>query len=127
MAWQTARAASVYDALAPDGSEIRLLVSTSRASMVHCTLRPGATSCAARHRSVDEVWYCLAGNGELWRLSAQTEEVVALAPGVAISIPVGTTFQFRATGVEALEVIITTVPPWPGAEEALLVEGHWTV
>ena len=125
MPWQTARVASAYDVLAPDGSEIRLLVSTSRASMVHCALAPGRTSQAVRHRSVEEVWYCLAGSGELWRSFEGTEEVVALEPGIAVSIPVGTAFQFRTTSAAPLEVVISTMPPWPGAQEAELVEGHW--
>jgi mannose-6-phosphate isomerase-like protein (cupin superfamily) len=125
MSWESARVKPKYDLLAPDGSEIRLLVSLPRASMVHCALQPGHVTRAARHRSVEEVWYCLAGAGQLWRRSAYSEEVVDLAPGVAVSIPLETSFQFRASGAQPLEVVIITIPPWPGKDEAVFVEGAW--
>src|SRR5690242_796237 len=62
--WQTRRVGPEYDALAPDGSEIRLLVEVNGGSMVHCSLAPGAVTRAIRHRSVEEVWLCLAGRGQ---------------------------------------------------------------
>jgi mannose-6-phosphate isomerase-like protein (cupin superfamily) len=123
--WQTARAAADFDVLAPDGSEIRVLVSVAGGSMVHCTLRPGQVTRAVRHRSVEEVWFCVAGRGELWRRSTDAEETVALTPGAAVSIPLGAEFQFRAGGAEPLEIVIVTLPPWPGPDEAIPVEGAW--
>ena len=45
---------------------------------------------------------------------------------MAISLPLGTRFQFRTTGSQPLEVVITTLPPWPGDDEAIPVEGRWT-
>ncbi|HEX8968424.1 MAG TPA: cupin domain-containing protein [Chloroflexota bacterium] len=126
MSWATARIAPDYDVLAPDGSEIRELVQTSRGSMVHCTLPAGHVTRAVRHRSVDEVWYCLAGNGEVWRRAADAAQAVdPIVPGAALSIPGGVEFQFRALGEAALEILIVTMPPWPGADEAVAVEGHW--
>ena len=113
------------DVLAPDGSEIRRLPSTERGSMVQCRLPAGQTTHAVRHRHVDEVWYCLSGAGELWRSSASVEEVVQLVPGVGVSIPHGVAFQFRTSGAEPLEIVITTMPPWPGADEAVPVDGPW--
>jgi mannose-6-phosphate isomerase-like protein (cupin superfamily) len=50
---------------------------------------------------------------------------VDLAPGVAVSIPLETSFQFRASGAQPLAVIIITIPPWPGEDEAVFVEGAW--
>jgi mannose-6-phosphate isomerase-like protein (cupin superfamily) len=125
--WQTVRLGADYDALAPDGSEIRVLVSVDGGSMVHCTLRPGQVTRAVRHQTVEEVWFCLAGHGEVWRKAAQSpdEEVIEMTPGVALSIPLGTVFQFRALGAASFEVVITTLPPWPGADEAVTVEGLW--
>jgi mannose-6-phosphate isomerase-like protein (cupin superfamily) len=123
--WQTARPGATYDVLAPDGAEIRVLVSVPRASMVHCSLAPGRVTRAVQHRTVEEVWYCVSGTGQLWRKSAEAEEVVDLEPGVALSIPLGTAFQFRATGARPPEVVITTIPPWPGADEAIPVAGVW--
>ena len=48
-----------------------------------------------------------------------------LEAGVSISLPVGTSFQFRAHTPHALELVIATVPAWPGEDEALRVDGVW--
>jgi mannose-6-phosphate isomerase-like protein (cupin superfamily) len=93
--------------------------------MVHCTLRPGQVTQAVQHRTVEEVWYCVAGSAQVWRKSTEAEEIVDVEMGVALSIPLGTAFQFRATGSTPFEVVITTIPPWPGADEAVAVTGLW--
>ena len=116
---------AAYDVLAPDGSEIRLLVLNERASMVHCTLPPGGVSLAVRHRTVEELWYCVAGEGELWRKLDGREETLRLETGVSADIPLGAHFQFRNTGSGPLELLLTTIPPWPGEDEAVRVEDHW--
>jgi mannose-6-phosphate isomerase-like protein (cupin superfamily) len=123
VSWQTRRLSNEFDALAPDGSEIRLLAQVSGGSMVHCTLAPGAVTRAVRHRSVEELWFCVAGTGQLWRRAPEDnrEELVTLEPGVSVSIPLGTEFQFRAEQRATLELVITTMPPWPGEEEAVPV------
>jgi mannose-6-phosphate isomerase-like protein (cupin superfamily) len=125
MTWETRRLPAAFDVLAPDGSEIRTIGRVGGASLVHCTLRPGAVTEAVRHRTVEEVWYCVAGHGELWRRSGQSEEVTQLVPAVGVTIPLGVEFQFRSTGAVALELVIATVPPWPGADEAVAVTGPW--
>ena len=113
------------DALAPDGSEIRLLAEASGGSMVHCTLGPGAVSVAVAHRTVEEVWYFLEGTGQVWRKHGDEERVVDVAPGASLSIPAGAHFQFRATGDGPLRSVIVTMPPWPGDDEAYPVAGYW--
>jgi len=123
--WQTRRVSADYDALAPDGSEIRVLTQVRGGSLVHCTLQPGAITRAVRHRTVEEVWLCLAGQGQLWRHCATEDEVVDLEAGVAVSIPLGVEFQFRTVGDAPLELAITTMPPWPGDDEAVPVSGKW--
>ncbi len=50
-----------------------------------------------------------------------------MAPGVSLSIPVGVHFQFRATGERPLRLVIVTMPPWPGEDEAYRVAGRWPV
>ena len=69
--------------------------------------------------------YLLAGRGQMWRRQNGREEVVAVAPNVCLTIPLGTHFQFRALGDEPLAAIAVTMPPWPGADEAYSVEGIW--
>lgn len=111
--------------IAPDGSEIRELVAGGRASMVHCTLPAGGVSLAVRHRTVDELWFVMGGQGEVWRKLEGEEAVVAVGPGSALDIPLGARFQFRNTGDEPLVILIATMPPWPGADEAPKVADHW--
>ena len=112
---------------APDGSEIRELVATSRGSMAHCTLPPDKTSLAVAHRTADEVWYFISGEGQVWRKNDDEEIVVGAEPGVSLSIEVGTHFQFRNTGDDDLCFIITTMPPWSGEDEAYRVQDYWPV
>lgn len=121
----SATPAAAVDAIAPDGSEIRLLPQVEGGSMAHCTLPPGAVSLAVTHRTVSELWYVLTGAGELWRRQGGQEAITPLLPGTAHSIPLGTHFQFRNPGPEPLTFVIVTMPPWPGMEEAVRVEGHW--
>lgn len=121
----SAQPADACDVIAPDGSEIRFLPQVKGGSMVHCTLPPGAVSLAVSHKTVDELWYVLAGAGELWRRQDGREEVVPLLPGTAHSIPLSTQFQFRNPGAMPLTFVIVTMPPWPGMDEAMRVADHW--
>ena len=50
-----------------------------------------------------------------------------MSPGGSLSIPVDAHFQFRATGDCALRILIVTMPPWPGEDEAYRVAGRWPV
>ena len=116
-----------YDVLAPDTSEIRLLVATNRGSLAHGTLPPGRVSLAIAHRTVEEVWYVTAGRGQVWRKQGDHETVVDVEAGTALTIPTGVHFQFRATGPEPLRFVMCTMPPWPGEHEAVRVPDHWPV
>jgi len=113
------------DGYAPDGSEVRVLVELRGAGMAHFTLPPGAVSRAVTHRTVEELWYILAGRGRMWRKQGDEEEIVPLGPDICLSIPLGTHFQFRNDGEDDLEIIIATFPPWPGPTEAVPVPGPW--
>ena len=61
----------------------------------------------------------------MWRAHGEREEVVAVEPGIALTLPVGTRFQFRAIGADPLAAIGVTMPPWPGEDEAVSVDGRW--
>ena len=113
------------DAVAPDGSDVRVLLATTRGSLAHFELAPDETSVAVRHRSVEEIWYFLRGRGEMWRRFGGHEQTVEVRPGLCVTIPVGTMFQFRAGAEEPLSAIGATMPPWPGAGEAVIVDGPW--
>jgi mannose-6-phosphate isomerase-like protein (cupin superfamily) len=113
------------DVIAPDGCEVRLLAQTPRGSMAHFTLGPGQVARAVAHRSVEELWYFLSGQGRMWRRQGEAEEIAEVAPGVSLAIPLGTHFQLRNDGAEPLAAVAVTMPPWPGEDEAFLVAGKW--
>lgn len=114
------------DVIAPDGSNVRILLSLAGGSMAHFELPAGQTSLAVQHRTVEEIWYILAGQGEMWRCSPTQDTVTPLQAGLCLTIPVGTAFQFRALGETALTAVAITMPPWPGADEAQVVAGKWS-
>jgi mannose-6-phosphate isomerase-like protein (cupin superfamily) len=116
---------NVADAIAPDGSEVRFLSASDRGSMAEFRLPPWKVSVAVTHRTVEELWFFTGGIGRLWRRNENAEEITQIVPGLSISIPVGTHFQFRNDGTEPLRAIGTTMPPWPGMDEAYAVEGIW--
>jgi mannose-6-phosphate isomerase-like protein (cupin superfamily) len=123
--FETRRLPVARDVVAPDGSDVRVLLGLRAGGMAHFTLAPGRTSRAVAHRTVEEIWYVVSGRGEMWRKDAGREEVVPLVPGVCLTIPLGTRFQFRALGAEPLAAVAVTMPPWPGEGEAYEVEGAW--
>jgi mannose-6-phosphate isomerase-like protein (cupin superfamily) len=114
-----------HDVLAPDGSEVRALLSTSNGSMAHFLLPAGQVSRAVRHRTVEEIWYFVFGQGEMWRSDTEHEEISILMAGTCLTIPAGISFQFRTLGDEPLAAIAITMPPWPGETEAEIVGGRW--
>jgi mannose-6-phosphate isomerase-like protein (cupin superfamily) len=113
------------DVVAPDGSDVRVLLGLAGGGMAEFELAAGQVSTAVTHRTVEEIWYVLRGRGEIWRRQGARDEVVSLEPGVCLTIPLGTHFQFRALGSEPLAVLGVTIPPWPGADEAIVVAGRW--
>ena len=113
------------DAIAPDGSDVRILLGLSGGGLAHFELAPGETSIAVAHRTVEEIWFFVHGRGEMWRKLNGQEEIVPVDPGVCLTIPLGTHFQFRSFGYEPLAAIGVTMPPWPGKGEAYEVQGKW--
>ncbi|GAA0895979.1 hypothetical protein GCM10009559_53490 [Pseudonocardia zijingensis] len=112
---------------APDGSTVRpLCVLPGVASFAQFELAPGQTAKAVSHATVEEIWFVTSGTGEMWRSQDGREEVTALEPGVSLTIPLGTTFQFRA-GADGLRVVAATVPSWPvdNPDEARFENGRW--
>jgi carboxymethylenebutenolidase len=123
--FQTTRTPVARDAVAPDGSDVRVLLGLKGGGMAQFELAPGQTSTAVRHRTVEEIWLIVSGRGEMWRRQGDREEIVALEPGICLTIPEGTGFQFRSSASGALAAIGVTMPPWPGEDEATIVDGPW--
>jgi mannose-6-phosphate isomerase-like protein (cupin superfamily) len=124
-AFQTMQLPGRPDAVAPDGSDVRVLLQLGRGSMAHFELAAGQVSRPVAHHCVEEIWYVLHGHGQMWRRQAQREETVELRPGTCVSIPAGTHFQFRADSGGPLAALGVTMPPWPGQGEAYEVPGSW--
>jgi mannose-6-phosphate isomerase-like protein (cupin superfamily) len=123
--FQTKLIPSRPDIIAPDGSNVRVLLSLKGGSMAHFELAAGQISRAIAHRTVEEIWYFLEGLGVMWRKLDGREETVRVEPGVCITIPCGTHFQFRSVGDGPLKAVAITMPPWPGKNEAYAVDGIW--
>lgn len=125
-AFATIRLNAAPDAIAPDGSEVRLLSGLPAGGLAQFTLPARMISVAVRHRTVSEIWFVVDGRGEMWRAQDGRSEIVELVPGTSLTIPVGTAFQFRSTGDAPLVAVGVTMGPWPGAGEAVVVEdGAW--
>ena len=124
--FETKRLPATADVVAPDGSAVRILLELERGGLAHFALGPGETSKSIAHRTIEEIWYFLEGRGEMWRKLGDQERVEPVEAGVCITIPVGTHFQFRSFGPDPLCAIGATMPPWPGGDEAYVVEGRWT-
>ncbi len=111
---------------APDGSLVRLLLTrehgATRCSVVEVAIPAGAVSRPVRHRTVEEVWYVLNGEGEVWRCPPDTPPSavapVSVLPGDALTIPTGWSFQFKAGSRVGFRFICVTIPAWPGMDEA---------
>jgi mannose-6-phosphate isomerase-like protein (cupin superfamily) len=126
--FETKQLPAEYKYLAPDKSEIRKLTQVHRGNMCHCTLPPGCVSLAVKHKSVEELWYFIQGIGKMWRKQDEHEEVIDVMPGLSLSIPTGTHFQFRNNGGEPLCFVIVSMPPWQDdVEEAVRVKDYWSV
>jgi mannose-6-phosphate isomerase-like protein (cupin superfamily) len=110
---------------APDGSRVQVLLRLQGGSMATFTLQPGQVSAAVTHRSVEELWYVIAGRGLMWRRDAHHEEITVLEAGLCLSVPLGTAFQFRCEGDVPLVAVAVTMPPWPGPNETVGVDGAW--
>jgi mannose-6-phosphate isomerase-like protein (cupin superfamily) len=125
--WPVMDLKRVPDYVAPDGSEIRLLTGHLRGGLAHCALTRGQISAPVRHRTISEIWFTLAGHGTLWRRDGEgRESLTELHYGVEVEITPLTAFQFRSTGALDLEVLLLTIPAWPGPAEAEPVErGCW--
>ena len=113
------------DRKSPAGADVRFLVDGTTGGMIHSTVPPHQINKATVHATVSEFWYVLDGHGEIWRDNGSESSVTTLIEGVSIDIPVGTAFQYRNISDVDLKFICITVPPWPGASEAAIIEGHW--
>jgi mannose-6-phosphate isomerase-like protein (cupin superfamily) len=80
MGFETKRISAEPDAIAPDGSEVRVLCQLSCGGLASFSLAPKAVSNAVAHRTIEEVWYFTSGRGRMWRRLGDHEEIVEVGP-----------------------------------------------
>jgi len=123
--FDTKRLSLEPDEMAPDGSDVRVLLGVTGGLMAVYELGPGRVSIAVTNQTIEEIWYFLSGRGLMWRKQGDREETVPVESGVCVTIPLGTHFQFRSLYDESLVAVGVTIPPWPGQEEQIAVRGKW--
>jgi mannose-6-phosphate isomerase-like protein (cupin superfamily) len=67
-----------------------------------------------KHKTVDEIWYCLSGKGIIWQKNNLIEDKQEFGHGDSFTIPCGNIFQFKNDGEEPLCILVSTMPKWPG-------------
>ena len=122
---QTRPFPSAPDDRSPAGAEIRYLIEGETGNMIHASVPAGQVNRATVHATVSEFWHVLSGQGEIWRKDSTDEATTVLTAGITIDIPVGTAFQYRCTSAEPLEFLCVSMPPWPGDQEATVLDGPW--
>jgi hypothetical protein len=80
---------------------------------------PRLASDTAPSRSCGTSW---KGDGEIWRHRAgESARVDVVRAGDSVRIPVDTAFQFQTASTGDLTLLLATMPPWPGGQEAVAV------
>ena len=105
--FQTKQRADHADYTAPDGSKIRLLAEGLGGGLSHCTLPKRRVSKAVAHKTVEEIWYCICGHGQVWRKLGDAELTIDVSPGSSLTIPKGTVFQFA---IRAMRHFASSLP-----------------
>jgi len=104
-----------------DGSEIRELLAYRNScirqqSLAEARLPTGAATTPHYHPRTEEIYYILAGSGDM-RWGEITRRV---GPGDAIAIPPGVTHQIRNVGPETLRFLCCCVPAYENADTVLV-------
>jgi mannose-6-phosphate isomerase-like protein (cupin superfamily) len=123
--WATVDLPDAPDRRGPEGSELRKLLDCDDGDVAHVRLPANSTTPPVCHQTVDQVWYVLGGEGEIWRRRDATDEAVRVGGGTCLTIPIGTIWQCRNLGSMPLEMLIGTFPRWPGPGEAAEADGVW--
>jgi mannose-6-phosphate isomerase-like protein (cupin superfamily) len=97
MTFKTRRIAGAPDAIAPDGSEVRVLCGLSRGGLAVFSLQPDSVSKAVAHRTVEEIWYVLSGRGRIWRKLGRQEEIDEIDAACRSAYLPARNFNFAAT------------------------------
>ena len=65
----------------PLGSHIRFLMDGPHGNLIHTTVPPGMVGRACRFRTIDEYWFVLSGEGEVWRRAPDGQDEAVIIDG----------------------------------------------
>jgi mannose-6-phosphate isomerase-like protein (cupin superfamily) len=104
-----------------DGSEIRELLAHRNScirnqSLAEARVAPGTTTAAHFHRRTEEIYYVLAGEGQM-RLGDETRK---LCIGDAVAIPPGLVHSISNTGGDALVFLCCCAPAYEHDDTVLV-------
>ncbi len=129
--WITGLLPVDHSDVAADGSLVRLLGRVPGASAIHCSVPARQVGNPSYNVGLDELWFFLDGNGQLWRRPRDRSvpgEVVDVRAGSIVSIPRDVEFQFRNTCDRELVFICMTSPAWSNEQQNQhLDQGHWPI
>jgi mannose-6-phosphate isomerase-like protein (cupin superfamily) len=98
-----------------DGSTIRELMPAANQSLAEATLEPGQQTQRHHHAESEELYYLLAGEGEM-EVDGERSHVRA---GDAVRIPPGARHQITATGDAELRFLCCCAPGYRHADTFL--------
>jgi mannose-6-phosphate isomerase-like protein (cupin superfamily) len=104
-----------------DGSEIRELLAARNScirkqSLAEARVAPGTTTAAHFHPMTEEIYYLLAGEGQM-RIGDEHRTVTA---GDAVAIPPGAVHQITNTGDTTLVFLCCCAPGYEHADTVLV-------
>jgi mannose-6-phosphate isomerase-like protein (cupin superfamily) len=104
-----------------DGSEIRELLAHRNScirnqTLAEARLPPGASTTPHYHVQTEEIYYILAGHGEM-RVGDETR---AVGPGDAVAIPPGAPHRITNTGSDVLTFLCCCAPGYEHDDTVLL-------
>jgi mannose-6-phosphate isomerase-like protein (cupin superfamily) len=107
-----------------DGSEIRELLAHRNScirnqTLAEARLPPGGSTLRHYHVETEEIYYVLAGQGEM-RVG---EEIRKVGPGDAVAIPPGAIHQIANTGSDPLRFLCCCAPGYEHEDTVLIPEG----
>jgi len=95
-----------------DGSTIRELMHTGNQSLAEASLTPGQQTQRHYHAASEELYYLVAGEGEM-EIDGERTPVTA---GDAILIPPGAWHQITSTGTSELRFLCCCAPAYTHAD-----------
>lgn len=106
-----------------DGSLIRELMHPTRhgnttQSLAHATVAVGASTRSHYHRTSEELYHVIAGQGQI----SLGTEVLELNVGDTVLITPGTPHRVRNTGTEPLQLLCCCSPPY-AHDDTVVVAG----